>query len=228
MQFFTCRQHADEGVGLFILRLRECLSRWRAKEAGTAEPDSEMLKSQLVLGLRPGPVQIELPRLLRREPRLSFEDLCKEAKAVEQEHRTLAEEPTMCQAVIAPLSTRPLPQETLLANWQEMRDSLRAEILKEMSSQLSDMKEALLTEMRTQRECRPPRRLGVPSTKCPVTLSLISHGDRDALRRPYSGMSRGVQSASSVGGPAMSGETVPTAAPTIRIFDLLDCQRAGG
>ena len=38
--FFTCRQQADERVGLFVLRLRECLSRWRAKEPGAAQSDA--------------------------------------------------------------------------------------------------------------------------------------------------------------------------------------------
>ena len=116
--FFTCRQQADEGVGV---RLRECLSRWRAKEPGAAQSDAEMLKSQLVLGLRPGPVQTEIQRLLRRESGLSFQNIYKEAKAVEREHRTPLEEPGACHAYAAPVMTRPPPQERPLTDWKDRK-----------------------------------------------------------------------------------------------------------
>lgn len=49
-QFFKCQQQVGEGVGPFILRLRESHSRWRSKEP-TDGSDDEMLRSQLVLGL---------------------------------------------------------------------------------------------------------------------------------------------------------------------------------
>lgn len=97
-------------MGLFILRLRECLSRWRAKEEGVAAADAEMLKSQLVLGLR----------LLRREPDMTFEDVWKEAKAVERELNTRREEVGAWQAHVAPVSTRPQAPAKPDMDWQEL------------------------------------------------------------------------------------------------------------
>ena len=134
------------------------------------------MKSQLVLGLRPGPVQTEIQRLLQRESGLTFENIYKEAKAVEREHRTPLEEPGACHAYAAPVMTRPPPQERPLTDWKEMQDSLRAEIVKEMGSQLSSMKDDLLSEMRTRRE---------PTLSQPrnVTPRVSSYTDPNQQRR---------------------------------------------
>lgn len=80
---------------MVILRLRGCLARWRAREPRIDDDDDngdEMLRSQLVAGLHPGPVQVELQKLLRRNPTLKFADVSKEAKAVEHEQDHHAEE----------------------------------------------------------------------------------------------------------------------------------------
>lgn len=185
-QFFTCKQQADEGVGLFILRLRECLCRWRAKEEGVAAADDEMLKSQLVLGLRPGPVQVELQRLLRRESGMTFADVCKEAKAVEKEHNAPREEVGACQAYVAPVSTRPQAPAKPAMDWQELRDSLRKEILTEMGSQLAAMQETLLKELKSQRETLPP--LPTPAYEAvPATSSWAGPNRQRRPRRPERG-----------------------------------------
>ena len=66
------------------MRLRESHFRWRSREEATGSV-VKMLRSQLVLGLLPGPVQTELQRRVRWEPDLIFEEACKEVKAMEKE-----------------------------------------------------------------------------------------------------------------------------------------------
>lgn len=57
IQFFNCRQQPGEGVGPFTLWLRELHHRWRAREPLTAGTDDELLRTQCVMGLRPGPIK---------------------------------------------------------------------------------------------------------------------------------------------------------------------------
>ncbi|XP_041961809.1 uncharacterized protein LOC121720042 [Alosa sapidissima] len=160
-QFFKCQQQAGEGVGPFILRLRESHSRWRAKEP-TVGSDDEMLRSQLVLGLQPGPVQMELQRRARREPTLAFDEACKEAKAMEKE----------TQQAHAPMDvetrrtynspTQPQPSHGSksstdpLQDWGSLKEAMRTELVEELRAQVNDMKTSLLAELRTQRTAPGP------------------------------------------------------------------------
>lgn len=152
-RFFTCRQQAGEEVGVFILRLRECLARWRSKEEG--DDDDEMLQSQLIAGLRPGHLQTELQKLIRRNATLTFSDVCKEAKAVEQEQNQHAEEASTRRAYV------PTPAPTTVKTsdeWQQLRETLKAEVLSEMKDQMSTLKESILGEIQQQfRERQAPQ-----------------------------------------------------------------------
>lgn len=149
-RFFTCKQQAGEEVGAFTLRLRECLARWRKMEEG--EDDDEMLQSQLVAGLRPGHLQTELQKLIRRNTTLTFSEVCKEAKAVEQEQHQHAEEASTRRAYVP----APAPKAAKASDeWQQMRETLKAEVLAEMQDQMSTLKEGILGEIRQQfRECQ--------------------------------------------------------------------------
>lgn len=145
--FFKCSQQEDETVAAFILRLRELFSRWRAHEPGGSAQDEMTARDQLVLGLRPGVVQQELQRQVRRNSELSFKEVCVEARALEAELRT----EVSASRISAPhrqQATAPLEEEREI--W---RESVRAELKKEMQDQLSVLKETLIEEIR--RQCSP-------------------------------------------------------------------------
>ncbi|KAJ8375238.1 hypothetical protein SKAU_G00058180 [Synaphobranchus kaupii] len=89
-----------EGVGPFILHLRESHSRWRSREPATGS-DDEMRGRQKYDGPTP---------------------------------------PHLCQ--------RCCLQQTL--KWDEVREALRVELAKEIQVQVTDLKTALLTELRSQ------------------------------------------------------------------------------
>lgn len=99
--FLKSRQGAEEGVGAFTLRLRELHHRWRAKEAAGAAGDDEILRAQFAMGLRPGPVQQELQRQLRRTLGMTFTAACTEAKALERELTSDDREAWTCRTYTA-------------------------------------------------------------------------------------------------------------------------------
>ncbi|XP_048110471.1 uncharacterized protein LOC125301779 [Alosa alosa] len=121
-----------------------------------------MLRSQLVLGLQPGPVQMELQRRARREPTLAFDEACKEAKAMEKE----------TQQAHAPMDvetrrtynspTPPQPSHGSksstdpLQDWGSLKEAMRTELVEELRAQVNDMKTSLLAELRTQRTAPGP------------------------------------------------------------------------
>lgn len=152
-KFFKCQQQAGEGVGPFILRLRESHARWRRKEPA-AGSDDEMLRGQLVLGLLPGPVQMELQRRVRREAGLTFAETCKEAKAMEKE---IAETPVSVDTRRTynnpPQPTPPTLPEPL-QDWKSMKEVLRTELVEELRAQVTDLKTSLLSELRAQQGAR--------------------------------------------------------------------------
>lgn len=154
-RFFTCKQQTGEEVGAFILRLRECLAKWRSREPRdeNADNDDEMLRSQLVAGLRPGPLQTELQKLLRRNPDLKFADVSKEAKAVEQEQSHSSEETSVRRTYVPPPA--PAPAKTT-EDLKQMRETLKAEVLLEVKEQISSLKESILGEIRQQFQEYPP------------------------------------------------------------------------
>lgn len=147
--FFTCKQHPGEGVGSFILRLRECYSRWRKKEPAEGD-DDDTLRSQLVAGMAAGPVKRELQRMIRRPPGLSFAEACKEARAVEKE--STSEGPSdgaearrtyvpHSRGKDAPPGDFPAPPDA----WQA---TLKEELFQELREQVKGLHDSLLEELR--------------------------------------------------------------------------------
>lgn len=177
-KFFKCQQQTGEGVGPFILRLRESHARWRKKEP-TAGSDDEMLRGQLVLGLLPGPIQVELQRRVRREQALTFDETCKEAKATEKEmtetpvsvdtRRTYSSPPQPAP----PASSAPPAPSDPLQDWKSLKETLRSELVDELRAQVSDLKTSLLTEMRTQQGGR----------RQPAAAAVADQGGSRARRR---------------------------------------------
>ncbi|XP_041967792.1 uncharacterized protein LOC121724918 [Alosa sapidissima] len=142
-KFFQCRQGVDEGVGAFVLRLRELHHRWRAVDPAPVGGDDEMLRAQFLMGLKPGPVQQELQRQPRRLPGLTFAETCTEAKALEKELQQ--EEAHVCRtqmAQLAPTATATDP------TWQQWKDSLKSELQQELKEQVSALSKNLLEEFK--------------------------------------------------------------------------------
>ncbi|KAJ8004534.1 hypothetical protein DPEC_G00137270 [Dallia pectoralis] len=77
-----------------------------------------------MLGLQPGPVQMELQRRVRREPGLSFQESYREAKAMEKEA-----EPRPLQGKVDARLTYSSPQVTLFSQSLFQRH-LRGEAMK--------------------------------------------------------------------------------------------------
>ncbi|KAE8296865.1 hypothetical protein D5F01_LYC05635 [Larimichthys crocea] len=84
-KFFKCHQQEDETAAAYILRLRELFSTWREHEPAGSAQDETTVRDQLVLGLRPGLVQQELQRQVRRNPTMSFGAVSSELRALEAE-----------------------------------------------------------------------------------------------------------------------------------------------
>ncbi|XP_048084297.1 uncharacterized protein LOC125284405 [Alosa alosa] len=136
--------------------------KWRSKEAATGS-DDEMLRSQLVLGLLPGPVQTELQRRVRREMALTFEGACGEAKAMEKETERAAVESIDNRRTYNSPPQPNLPSTSNpLHDWSKMKEALRAELAEELRAQVTDLKTSLLAEMRSQRatQRQPDQPLG--------------------------------------------------------------------
>lgn len=180
-QFFKCQQQVGEGVGPFILRLRESHSRWRRKEP-TEGSDDEMLRSQLVLGLQPGSVQTELQRRVRREPELTFQDACTEAKAMEQELEEVHAQKgvdTRRTYNSPPQPPPPTPSNPSL-DLSSLKEALRSELVEELRAQVTELKTTLLTELRIQRAAPVP----APRQMEPANVGNNSSGGSRPRRRP--------------------------------------------
>lgn len=152
VQFFNCKQEAGEAVGAFSLRLRELHQKWRARDPLTEGTDDELLRTQFATGLRPGPVRQELLRLLRRNSALSFMDACKESKALEKE---LGPEEgfQVCPTFATPplrtaATTGGKDQPANTADWQQIKDVLRAELQQELKEQITTLGKTLAEELR--------------------------------------------------------------------------------
>ena len=84
-KYFKCHQQEEEVVVVYILRPRELFATWREHEPTGSAQDEMTIRDQLVLGLKPGTVQQEPQCQVRRNPTVSFGEVCKEAKALEAE-----------------------------------------------------------------------------------------------------------------------------------------------
>ena len=141
-RFFKCHQQEEETAAAYILRLRELFSTWREHEPAGSAQDEMTIRDQLVLGLRPGLVQQELQRQVRRNPTMSFSEVSSEARALEAELK-------MEFAHASRVSVPQPRQAPVTSGLEEWRETVRAELRKEMKDQLNVLKEAL-TETLTE------------------------------------------------------------------------------
>lgn len=143
VQFFKCQQQEGESIGAFILRLRELFSRWKAGEPGGSAQDETTARDQLILGLKAGPIQQELQRLVRRDPNLTFANICEEARALEVDHS--GAEQAWSSRVKTPLASVHTPNDTY--DWKE---KLKFELRQEMQEQISSLSRTLVDELKQQ------------------------------------------------------------------------------
>ncbi len=96
-QFFNCKQGPRQTLRAFALRLREQFTRLKRRRDHGLGGEETLLRDQFLLGLREGPVRQSLRVQLRRDPELTFEDLRREALALELDHAEMAD-PSVCMA----------------------------------------------------------------------------------------------------------------------------------
>ncbi|KAF3858974.1 hypothetical protein F7725_021373 [Dissostichus mawsoni] len=142
-QFFKCYQQEEETAASFLLRLRELFHQWEEVEPAGSAQDERTIRDQLVLGLRPGMVQQELQRQVRRNPTMSFREVSGEVKALETELRM----ESACASRVSVPQPRPAMAPSSLEEW---RETVRTELRKEMKDQLSIITETLTEEIRRQ------------------------------------------------------------------------------
>ncbi|KAG1933728.1 interleukin-1 receptor accessory protein-like 1-A [Pimephales promelas] len=149
-RFFSCRQGQDEGVGSFILKLQELYFDWQGREP-TLEEEGEYLLDQFTLNLRPGPIQQEIHRQVRRNPQLTFAAVCTEAVALEQEQQHGEDHTWVRRAVTPTVATSPV--NTLHCNasdLSQLKSELQAELRKEVTEQLKGLSASIVEEIRKQ------------------------------------------------------------------------------
>lgn len=165
-QFFNCRQGPRQTLRAFSLQLREQFTRLKGRPDHGLGMEETLLRDQFLMGLREGPVRQNLRSQLRRDPDLSFEDLRREALALEIDHAETAD-PSVCMAA----SGTGVPIPPILTDW---RQTLRAELMRDVREQMSEMSRTLLKELRRgQSGARP-----LPRERS------YSDGNRDSGRRP--------------------------------------------
>lgn len=147
-QFFNCKQGSGQTLRAFALRLREQFSRLRSREHHGLGDEETLLRDQFLLGLREGPVRQSLRLQLRRDAALTFEDLRKEALALEQDHHQTVEAP-VCMAGSG--TSAPVPSEP--TDWKQ---ALRAELMKDVREEMAEFSKTILGEFRRGRLEPPP------------------------------------------------------------------------
>lgn len=154
VQFFKCQQQEGESVGAFILRLRELFNRWKTQEPGGSAQDDKTARDQLILGLRAGPIQQELQRLVRRDSTLTFIKICEEARALEGDHSDAE------QAWSSRINT-PMAPPHKINDAYDWKEKFKADIRKEMQEQLTNLSRDLVHELKQQ--LFPPQSYGRPA-----------------------------------------------------------------
>ncbi|XP_073727083.1 uncharacterized protein [Misgurnus anguillicaudatus] len=147
-QFFNCKQGPRQPIRAFALRLREQFTRLQARRDHGLGDGEALLRDQFLLGMKEGPVRQSLRVQFRRDPGLTFEDLKKEALALEGDEVEVSETP-VCAAVSG--NTAAPPEH---ADWKQ---ALRVELLKDVREQMSELSKTLLGELRQSRAREEPR-----------------------------------------------------------------------
>lgn len=130
--------------------------------------EETLLRDQFLLGLREGPVCQNLRVQFRRDPELTFDDLKKEAMALEGDQAEMKEAP-VCAAVSGPAATAPE-----VMDWKQ---ALKMELLKDVRDQMAELTKTLVGELRLG----PGSREEGPAPRERV----YSERGRDVTRRPY-------------------------------------------
>ncbi|XP_073726583.1 uncharacterized protein [Misgurnus anguillicaudatus] len=147
-QFFNSKQGPRQPIRAFALRLREQFTRLQTRRDHGLGDGETLLRDQFLLGMKEGPVRQSLRVQFRRDPDLTFEDLRKEALALEGDEVEVSESP-VCAAVNE--SVPPPPERT---DWKQ---ALKAELLKDVREQMSEISKTLLGELRQGRAREEPR-----------------------------------------------------------------------
>lgn len=144
-QFFNYRQEARQSIRAFSLRLRELFSRLDRRDAIGLAGGDMLLRDQFVMGLREGPIQQELRAQVRRNRRLTFEDVRKEALALESERQDLwtPQIPVLAQSVATESA----------ADWKQ---TMRRELMTEVKEQFAEMSKTFFEELRINQNSLPP------------------------------------------------------------------------
>lgn len=166
-QFFNCKQGPRQPIRAFALRLREQFARLQTRRDHGLGDGETLLRDQFLLGLKEGPVRQSLRIQFRRDPGLTFEDLKKEALALEGDE-TEVSGPPVCAAV-----SEVAPAQPGGPDWKQ---ALKAELLKDVRDQMSELSKALVGELRQGRAREEPR----PAPRDRV----YSEGGREPFRRP--------------------------------------------
>ncbi|XDV39819.1 hypothetical protein PO909_009005 [Leuciscus waleckii] len=102
-----------------------------------------LLRDQFLLGLREGPVRQSLRVQFRRTPNLTFEELRREALALERDHTENVDPPScLAKNVVGTPSTTTVP------DWKK---ALREELKRDVREQMSDLSKSVMEELRRER-----------------------------------------------------------------------------
>lgn len=142
-QFFNCKQGPRQTLRAFARRLREQYTRLKGRRDHGLGAEEALLRDQFLLGLREGPIRQSLCLQLHRDATLTFEDLRREALALEQDHVEAVDSSVCMAASGTSVPTSPGPSD-----WKQ---ALRAELLKDVRKQMAYSSKTLLEELRRGR-----------------------------------------------------------------------------
>lgn len=143
-RFFDCKQNGDESVQDYLLRTRELFSRWFKSEPDGSAKDQSTLCHQFVKGLKEGPLKQELQRHMRRQPEMTFVQISAEAEVLAGEMGS--KDCHVCRTVAPPLAGA--PATVTVADLEEWKRTMQADLRQEMKEQLSSLTETLVKEVR--------------------------------------------------------------------------------
>ncbi|XP_073721664.1 uncharacterized protein [Misgurnus anguillicaudatus] len=166
-QFFNCKQGPHQSIRAFALKLREQYTRLQRRRDHGLGDEETLLRDQFLLGLREGPLRQNLRVQFRRDPELTFDDLKKEAMALEGDQAEVKEAP-VCAAVSGPAAT------SEVTDWKQ---ALKMELLKDVRDQMAELTKALVGELRLG----PGRKEEGPAPR----ERTYSDRGRDGTRRPW-------------------------------------------
>ena len=147
-KFFNSRQGPRQSIRAFTLQLREQYSRLTGRQDHGLGGEEVLLRDQFVLGLREGPVRQSLRVQLRREPNLTFEELRREALALEHDQAEHAGVPScLATNVVEP------PPAPAAPDWKQ---ALREELKRDVREQMSELSKSVREELRRERPQYPP------------------------------------------------------------------------